>query len=194
MRLCGMHTSFVREGSVWAESSVLERGLFRVRLGGSFRGAWLAAICKQLAEHRLSIDHVHARISFGELWIAELHLRPLAGATNPSKLRYLELLGGAPSSEPSLALDSYRVSESSDYGGALVLSVEARDSLGLLGALLLTLARVELFPVELHIETREARAYDTLWLMTRNRTAPSASLKNALARELDGCVGQRLAE
>ena len=56
-----------------------------------------------------------------------------------------------------------------------MLTLEAADSLGLLGALLGGLAELELFPLELHIETRAGRAYDSLWLAGAAGTPPAAA-------------------
>ena len=60
-----------------------------------------------------------------------------------------------------------------------MLTLEAADSLGLLGALLGTLAELGLFPVELHIETRGGRAYDSLWLAAADGTQPPTRTADA---------------
>ncbi len=58
------------------------------------------------------------------------------------------------STKPVFVIDSYRLLDSRDYGGTLMLTLEAPDSLGLLGSLLTRLALLGLVPVELHIETK----------------------------------------
>jgi len=73
--------AFTRRGEAWSETTELTKGSYRVRLGGAFRGAWLAHLSSRLAEQHLSIDHVHARISADQAWIAEIHVLRV-GATN----------------------------------------------------------------------------------------------------------------
>jgi hypothetical protein len=164
--------AFRRRGEAWSEATELTKASFRVRLGGPFRGAWMASLSHHLAARHLSIDHTHARLTGAETWIAELHLVALAGAPDALHLDYIELAERAePARAAPFGLDSYRLIESRDYGGTLMLTLEAADSLGLLGALLGALAELELFPVELHIETRAGRAYDSLWLAAAGGTA-----------------------
>ena len=82
-------------------------------------------------------------------------------------------------------IDSYRLLESRDYGGTLMLTLEAPDSLGLLGSLLTRLALLGLVPVELHIETKAGRAYDSLWLGATGGGPPSDDARDAVAQVLD---------
>lgn len=170
----------MRRGDAWSEATELAKSSFRVRLGGPFRGAWMASLSHHLAGHHLSIDHTHARLTGVDTWIAELHLLALAGAPDALHLDYIDL---AEQAEPARAepfeLESYRLIESRDYGGTLMLTLEAADSLGLLGALLGTLAELGLFPVELHIETRGGRAYDSLWLAAADGTQPPTRTADA---------------
>lgn len=171
---------------------MLGAGSYRVRLGGPFRGAWLAHLSRCLAEQHISIDHVHARIS-DRAWIAELHLLRLdASDTGPDPLGidYPALAEETDiRTEPVFVIDSYRLISSRDYGGSLMLTLEAPDSLGLLGSLLTRLALLGLVPVELHIETREGRAYDSLWLCAAgsdsSTTTPTSDARDAVAQVLD---------
>jgi hypothetical protein len=142
----------------------------------------MASLSRRLAERHISIDHAHARRQGDELWIAELHLIALAGAPDPKTLDYIAMAEEAePPRSAGFTLDSYRLLESRDYGGSLMLTLEAFDSLGLLGSLLGSLAELGLFPLELHIETRGGRAYDSLWLAGPGAARPTASA--ALAAE-----------
>jgi len=158
--------AFTRRDEAWSEATRLGPDEFRIRLGGLFRGAWMARLSTRLAERNLSIDHLHARLSNDEVWIAELHLLRLATSVDPLGLDYAALAQDEAEAPISgrLRIDSYRLLESRDYGGTLMLTLEAPDSLGLLAALLGGLAALELFPIELHIETRGGRAYDSLWV------------------------------
>ena len=174
--------AFTRRGEAWSEVTRLADGAFRVRMGGPFPTAWLSILSTHLAERNVSIDHTHARHT-DELWIAEFHLIALQGAPDLLSMDYIELaLSAIAGSAGPFALDSYRLLESRDYGGTLMLTLEARDSLGLLGSLLSALAELDLYPLELHIETRNGRAYDSIWLARAGGSPPSA---RAVATTLD---------
>jgi hypothetical protein len=179
--------AFTRRDEAWSEATVLGGDEFRVRLGGLFHGAWMARLSTRLAERELSIDHIHARLTTDQVWIAELHLIRLSGRTDPLSLDYAALAADDSDGPISgnLLIDSYRLIESRDYGGSLMLTVEALDSLGLLGALLGRLAQLELFPVELHIETKDGRAYDSLWLAALGGAPPANGARDAVVKLLD---------
>ncbi|MES1178102.1 MAG: hypothetical protein ABUL62_27510 [Myxococcales bacterium] len=179
--------AFTRRDEAWSEATVLGPDEFRVRLGGRFHGAWMARLSTRLAERELSIDHIHARLTTDQVWIAELHLIRVAEGTDPLSLDYAALAQDDSEGPISgnLLIDSYRLIESRDYGGSLMLTLEAPDSLGLLGALLVRLAQLELFPVELHIETRAGRAYDSLWLAATGGAPPASGARDAVVELLD---------
>lgn len=167
---------FTRRGEAWSEVTHLAGAAFRVRVGGPFRGAWLATLTRSLAERHISIDHTHARSSGDEIWIAEFHLLATPASTDLLSVDYIALAQGeSTATAGSFVLDSYRLIESRDYGGTLMLTLEAPDSLGLLGSLLGALAALGTHPLELHIETREGRAYDSLWLAAADGAAPSTT-------------------
>ncbi len=179
--------AFTRRDEAWSEATVLGPDEFRVRVGGRFHGAWMARLSTRLAERELSIDHIHARLTTDQVWIAELHLIRVAEGTDPLSLDYAALAQDDSEGPISgnLLIDSYRLIESRDYGGSLMLTLEAPDSLGLLGALLVRLAQLELFPVELHIETRAGRAYDSLWLAATGGAPPASGARDAVVELLD---------
>ena len=159
---------------------------FRVRVGGRFRGAWLAHLSCRLAEQKISIDQVHARLSADHIWIAELHLIAPQKAPDPLSIDYAALAEESiMSTRPVFVIHSYRLLESRDYGGTLMLALEAPDSLGLLGSLLTRLALLGLVPVELHIETKAGRAYDSLWLHAADGAPPSQDARDAVRQLLD---------
>jgi len=193
----GEAIAFIRRGAVWCEVAKLGDPMVRIRLGGLLRTRWMSALCNRLAESRISIEHTHARLAHDESWIAELHIFPMEGAADPLKLPYIELMetddaissaAAGPDTGPAFRLDSYRLIESRDYGGTLMLTLEAADTLGLLGALFASLAELGLFPVEVHIETRDSRAYDCLWLGALGGAPPPASAKEALDQLLTRSV------
>ncbi len=179
-------SAFTRRGEAWSETTELAPSSFRVRLGGPFRGAWLANLSCRLAEQQISIDHVHARLTGDQIWIAELHLLGLGQVADPLSIDYAALAEEAEvSTRPVFVIDSYRLLESRDYGGSLMLTLEAPDSLGLLGSLLMRLALLGLAPVELHIETKAKRAYDSLWLCASGGGPPTSDARDAVAQVLD---------
>lgn len=183
----------MRQGTAWFEVSEVAANSYRVRLGGAFQGAWMASLSRRLAERRLSIDHTHARLQSSELWIAELHLIAVdARGLDPLELDYVALAQQTElGARPSFELDAYRLFESRDYDGTLMLTLEAVDTLGLLGGLLGALAELELVPIELHIETRGGRAYDCLWLKSSAGQAPSATTRAVATALLDGALRAR---
>ena len=178
--------AFTRRGEAWSETTELEPSSFRVRLGGAFRGAWLANLSCRLAERRISIDHVHARLTADEIWIAELHLLGSGATCDPLDIDYVAFAEETDiSTKAVFAIDSYRLLDSRDYGGTLMLTLEAADSLGLLGSLLTRLALLGLVPIELHIETKAGRAYDSLWLRSVGGEPLTSEVRDAVAQVLD---------
>jgi hypothetical protein len=185
-------SAFTRRGEAWSEATELATASFRVRLGGPFRGAWLANLSCRLAEEQVSIDHVHARLTSDDIWIAELHLLGLGHqGKDPLSIDYVALAEETDiSTKPVFAITSYRLLESRDYGGTLMLTLEAPDSLGLLGSLLTRLALLGLVPVELHIETKAGRAFDSLWLSAAGGGPPPSDAYDGVAQVLDrSCPG-----
>ena len=176
-------------GDAWSETTELAPASFRVRLGGPFRGAWLAHLSGRLAAQRLSIDQIHARCEPDDIWIAELHLACLPGSSDPLGIDFPSLAEPGDPTRTAFELTTYRLVDSDAYGGSLMLTLEAPDSLGLLGALLGSLSQLGLFPVELHIETREGRAYDSLWLAAAGGAPPPAALGDQARRLLDRASG-----
>jgi len=180
--------AFTRRGEAWSEATRLADGAFRVRMGGPFPTAWLSILSTHLAERNVSIDHIHARHT-DDIWIAEFHLLALHGAPDLLSVDYIELaLGAITGSAGSFELDAYRALESRDYGGTLMLTFEARDALGLLGSLLSALAELDLYPLELHIETRNGRAYDSLWLARAGGGPPSPRIVTSALDLLDAAL------
>jgi hypothetical protein len=184
-------SAFTRHGEAWQEVTELAASSFRVRLGGPFRGAWLANLGCRLAEQHVSIDYVHARLTSQSIWIAELHLLSFEHGKSPLDVDYVALAKETDiSTEPVFSIDSYRLLESRAYGGTLMLTLEAPDSLGLLGSLLTRFALLGLVPVELHIETRAGRAYDSLWLCATGGGPPTDDTRDAALQVLDrSCNG-----
>lgn len=173
------------EQRAWSEVARVGDATYRIRLEGSFGPSWIASLCAELAERRLSIDRAHALRTETQTWIAELNVIALAGAEDPLSLAYVELAeAGAPDARGPLRLRDYTIEETAAHGGTLKLTIEAGDGLGLLGALLSQLAMLFLFPVEMHIETRDGCAHDSFWLGTVGATSPGARVRDSLDRVL----------
>jgi hypothetical protein len=171
----------------WSEVTRLSDESFRVRLGGSFGPGWLASLCCGLAAQRINIERAHAMRTRNLSWIAEFTAVALPGSADPDSVQYLALATSpiSPYAKP-MRLDTYALETC--YDGTLKLSIEAQDSLGLLGAVLEKLAVLGLYPVEMHIETETSRAADTLWLCTADGGTPSDALRDALERALHGAL------
>ncbi|HEX2676460.1 MAG TPA: hypothetical protein VHM19_07465 [Polyangiales bacterium] len=158
---------------------------YRVKLNGQFQPGWMAALCTGLGDRRLSIDQAHAVRGGDGGWQAQLELVALAGASDPLNVPYVELARSALSlPRAELQLSKQNVQPALHAGGALLVTLEARDSLGLLGSLLASFAGLMLFPIELQIETRNDRACDSFWLVGVGGSAPSAHARAALERML----------
>jgi hypothetical protein len=169
----------------WSDVTALDATNCRLRLGGAFGTGWLARLCRGLANRRISIQRAHAMRAPSNAWNVELHVSCLDGAESLSELPLLQLLAAdAPASDP-LQLDRYQLDAATAHGGTLMLTIEAADTLGLLGSLLAQLARLDLHPIEMHIETRDGRAEDQLWLYSERAARPSAEQQYALERVLD---------
>jgi hypothetical protein len=171
-------SSFARNGGCWSEVTALEpqaeAHTHRIRLGGLLRASWMLGVCNGLAQRGVSIDRAHARrLAHDGTWIAELHVVAPPEAADPLHYPLIAFAEAEPS-EPAgpLALREYQLIESTDHAGTLRLTFRARDSVGLLGSLLAAFASLSLLPVEMHIETSEAEARDTLWLTSAGKGSP----------------------
>ncbi|HEX6240345.1 MAG TPA: hypothetical protein VFZ61_05610 [Polyangiales bacterium] len=175
------------QSPAWSEVTRISDGSFRVRLGGSFGQGWLASLCRGLADQRISIERAHAMRTRNLSWIAEFTARPLAGAADPDRVPYLAL-AATPIVVDGQPLRLVQYSVEPCFDGTLKLAFEARDTLGLLGALLAKLAHLGLYPVEMHIDTQTDIACDTLWLGTADGGSPAPELRNALCSALDAAM------
>ena len=167
----------------WSDVTALGGSVHRIRLGGTFGSAWLARLCRGLAGQRISIQRAHAMRAPNRAWSAELHVVCLLGAPAPERLPLLQLVAAELPDPGPLELDRYELTASTAHGGTLQLTIEASDTLGLLGSLLAQLAKVSLYPLEMHIETRAGRAEDSLWLYT-DHGRPTFEQQEALERIL----------
>jgi UTP:GlnB (protein PII) uridylyltransferase len=174
-----------RSDRAWSEVTQTGQGAYRIRLEGAFGPSWIASLCAELADRQISIDRAHAMRTINQTWVAELNVLTLPGAEDPLTIGYVELAeSGAPDASDPLKLHDFSVEETSAHGGTLKLTLEAQDSLGLLGTLLSQLAMLFLFPIEMHIETRDGRAHDSFWLGTVGASSPGPRVRQSLQRVL----------
>jgi UTP:GlnB (protein PII) uridylyltransferase len=177
--------TLVPSSRAWSEVTQTGEDSYRIRLEGPFGPSWIANLCAELADRQLSIDRAHAMRTSNQTWVAELNVVALEGAADPLSIAYVELAeAGAPDASDPLQLVSFDIEETTAHGGSLQLTVEAVDGLGLLGSLLSQLAMLFLFPVEMHIETRDGRAHDIFWLGTVGATNPGPRVRDSLIRVL----------
>lgn len=154
---------------------------------GWFGPNWLASLGMELAQRGISIERATARRSSDATWSAELDLLALPRADDPLELAYVELIeSDVMQSVHPLQLVRYSLEEARDVSGALVVSIEADDAVGLVGNFLGQLAMLLLFPLELHVETRGERAFDSFVVgamgeatSTRTRESLERLLKRA---------------
>lgn len=175
----------------WSEVKQTGERTYRIRLEGAFGPSWIASLCAELADRQLSIDRAHAMRSQNQTWVAELNVVALPGADDPLEIPYVELAeAGAPDASDPLQLARYTIEETPAHGGTLHLTIEAKDSLGLLGSLLSQLAMLFLFPIEMHIETREGRAQDSFWLGAVGAVSPGPRIRDSLDRVLSRALSR----
>jgi UTP:GlnB (protein PII) uridylyltransferase len=115
----------------------------------------------------------------------------LPGAPALISLPILQLIAAEVPDPGALELDSYELTASTAHGGTLHLTIDARDSLGLLGALLQQLAQLTLYPIEMHIETQAGRAQDALWLYTDQPQHRVTDLQDMVERTLVAALRTR---
>ena len=176
-----------------AELTPWMRELLHLRLWGRFPAGWAGALSLGLSERRIAIVRGFARRVLQGHWIAELELRPLAGAADPRGTDFVELALAAPDPGPRapLALHSHFVDRSPDHGGMLFLEVRGEDRVGFLGSLLEGLAAVSLSAEEMRIETQGEIAFDRFQLRGVTGQLPSEATRLALSQWLDGVTVPR---
>ena len=180
----GVRAQGARGKQVWVTH--MGRASYQVRLEGAFRPGWVGNVCSGLASAGISVDRAYAARSPDARWRAEFDVRQLHSGPSPKDVPYALLADKEPNLDTpdTLVLESFSITPSAAHGGSLELAIEARDTLGFLGALLGKLAFVSLFPVELRVETHGDRVLDRLWLTGIGGSAPSVEARVMLLREL----------
>jgi len=168
-------------------------GQLTLQLWGRLRPGWSGSLTEALSAQRVSVVRGFAR-KFGAMrWLAELTLERTEGGADPLALDYLELASRPlPSGwRRPIRLDSFKLLPSAKHGGSLLLEIEGDDEVGFLGALLMRLAFLSLFPEELHVDTRDGRVHDRFHLVGIGKSRPPESAAEALETMLQGLVRAR---
>ena len=173
--------------AAWSEVTPLADGRYRMRLGGFYGPAWMAQLCCTLAQQKLSIERAHALRARNQSWMSELTVCALEGAGDPHAVAYAPLVDAF---EPAraLELDGFTLEATSDHGGSLLLTIDAHDTLGLLGTLLQRVAELELYPIEMHIDTQRGLVHDRMWLGGKGGSVPAREVEDALRAILTRAV------
>jgi hypothetical protein len=163
-------------------------GSFSLRLEGAFPDGWCGSLSRGLSQARLSIVRGFARRVDGGGWVSEFHLLAQDGLADPRAVDALALVtAAAPAGPPApITLDSYYIDASPESGPYVFLEVRGRDRVGFLGSLLERLARVDLLPEQMSVETWAGQVRDTFYLRA---TRAGARLRSEeAARALEGML------
>ena len=160
---------------------------YQVHLEGTMRPGWAGSIASGLAKSGITIDRVYAVRASDGAWRAELDVRRSPEGQSPEHVAYAALVGRDADGDAStpFVIERFELAPSRAHGGALALTVHAKDALGFLGALLGRLAFLSLFPAELRIETHGERVFDRLWLTGVAGGTPSSEARAMLAQMLE---------
>jgi len=189
-------------GGRWTSSILDEPGfeirraegrLFTLQLWGRLQPGWSGSLAEGLSARRVSLVRGFARKLGAMRWLAELGLERTEGSADPIGLDYLELASRPlPSGwQRPIRLDGFKLLPSAKHGGSLLLEVQGEDEVGFLGALLMRLAFLSLFPEELHIDTRGGHVHDRFHLVGIGKSQPSEKTAESLESMLRGLVRAR---
>ncbi len=170
-----------------------EGSLFTLQLWGRLQPGWPGGLAEGLWQRRVSLVRGFARKLGAMRWLSELTLERTEESADPIVLDYLELASRPLASgwQRPLRLDGFKLLASAKHGGSLFLEVEGQDEVGFLGALLMRLAFLSLFPEELHLDTRDGRVHDRFHLVGIGRSRPPEKTADALEGMLRGLVHAR---
>jgi hypothetical protein len=163
---------------------------FALHLDGPLAPGWAGNLAAGLARAGISIDRGHAHAAGAGVWTARIEVVRRPGAEDPRSLDVAALAitdSGAGFATP-IQLDHFALHTALDHGGTLQLRIGAADAVGFLAALLRRLAYFALFPVELKLETQEARIADELWLAAGGSRVPSVATADALRSAMQALV------
>jgi hypothetical protein len=156
----------------------------QVRLRGVLAADWAGHLAAALAARRISIVRLDGERHAGRLWEINLLVESLDPTADASALDYLALARDPRPMDTAMAglgLEAFSLTRTDD---ALLVDVEAVDSLGFLDRILRVFALFALFPRALDIETRGRKVRDRFTLVNRDGRSPSLQLCEAVGLQL----------
>ena len=178
-----------RLGHPRCEATPQPGGLTQLALSGELPGDWTVRLTRALASRGISLVEGYARRFPGDLWISLLRLDPgYAAGPLPDFLALATEPWDVPIPWTPRLLD-FDLTESAALGGSLQLEVHAWDAIGLLATVLDRAGGAGLHPEELLLETEGECAFHSVVLRGAGGTAPAASARRRLARELQRLLG-----
>jgi hypothetical protein len=166
----------------------LGQGRHQVRMSGLLHAGWAGRLAAALAERRVNVVRGRGARRAGHLWEAELIVEPLERGTDLGSFDFLALArdGRPPGETANLVLDAFSLTRTAEE---LVVDVEAVDGLGFLDRILRVFAVYNLFPRELHIETKGRTVRDQFHLQSLNGQSPSLQVCEAVGLKLRDLAG-----
>lgn len=175
-------------GEPWAHLEAAPEGASRLRLGGRFLQGWVGSLALGLSRSHVTVVRGCACCMSRGKWTAFFDIRALTGAPDLRSIDYPALAGRPQESAAPVPIRLEKIALGPVIGGALQLGVRGDDCVGFLGSLLDRMARLSLFPEELHVETHAAVAEDRFRVRTLTGAAPSEDLRRALESVLASCL------
>ena len=147
--------------------------------------AWLSNFTRAASRLKLDIVRGTARRNAERRWSARFDVLG-ANEAELSRIDFLALTreAGDVARVPSLDLQTFELSRSSERANVLTLRIQAPDCVGFLASLLAHLAGFVLFPEEIRIDTHHHEARDTLWLSTVGGMSPAPEIEATLRASL----------
>jgi len=172
----------------WARLETAPEGAARLRLGGRFLPGWAGGLALGLSRLHVTILRGCACCMSRGRWTAFFDIRALTGAPGLSSIDYPALASQPQAQTAPVPIRLEKFALGPVIAGALQLGVRGEDCVGFLGGLLDRLARLSLFPEELHVETHASVAEDRFRIRTLTGGAPPEGLRCALESLLTSCL------
>jgi len=162
---------------------------FEIEIAGPLVPGWAGNLAAALARRGIGVERGHAIGSGAGIWSGRFEVHA-PGAIDMGVLDLAALVGEEADAGflTALVLDHFALESVLENRGALHLRVAAPDRIGFLAALLRRCAYFALFPIELRLETQDARIADEFWLRAGADRAPSRATAEALRHALRALV------
>lgn len=175
-------------GAPRCDTRPLAEDRFELTVTGVLAPDWASRLTARLARLELSVVSGQASADALGFWTSRFEI--VVSRTRDygefGKQSSVEL--ETPPEDPG-NVERHQCTPSEEHGGSLRLEiVEAPDCVGFLAALLWKLKQQQLSPVAFHVDTRDGKVFDTLWLKAAESRQPSNEDADALRRHLDSLV------